>query len=62
MGIAATGSPEMAFDVAKATALEMSAVGVNMILGPVLDVLTNARKQFLNAMLPKDMLDFQSCT
>lgn len=44
MGIAATGSPEMAFEVAKATALELSAVGVNMILGPVLDVLTNARR------------------
>lgn len=41
MGVAATGSLEMAFEIAHATALELSAVGVNMILGPVLDVLTN---------------------
>jgi beta-N-acetylhexosaminidase len=45
MGVAATGSPDIAFQVAKATALEISAVGVNLILGPVLDVLTNARNQ-----------------
>lgn len=45
MGIAATGSPELAYSVAKATATEVSAVGVNLILGPVLDVLTNARHQ-----------------
>lgn len=45
MGIAAAGSPELAYKVAKATATEISAVGVNLILGPVLDVLTNARHQ-----------------
>lgn len=45
MGLAATGSIEMAYEVAKATAKEVSAVGVNMIIGPVLDVLTNARIQ-----------------
>jgi beta-N-acetylhexosaminidase len=45
MGMAATASPELAFDVAKATAEEMAAVGVNMMMGPVLDVLTNARYQ-----------------
>jgi beta-N-acetylhexosaminidase len=45
MGVAATGSPELALQVAKATALEISAAGVNLILGPVLDVLTNARSQ-----------------
>ncbi|ORY61327.1 glycosyl hydrolase family 3 N terminal domain-containing protein [Pseudomassariella vexata] len=45
MGIAATGSQELAYKVAKATATEVSAVGVNLILGPVLDVLTNARHQ-----------------
>ncbi|KAI1434783.1 glycosyl hydrolase family 3 N terminal domain-containing protein [Xylaria sp. CBS 124048] len=45
MGIAATGSLELAYNVAKATATEISAVGVNLILGPVLDVLTNARHQ-----------------
>ncbi|KAI1846066.1 hypothetical protein JX265_000989 [Neoarthrinium moseri] len=45
MGIAAAGSPDLAYTVAKATATEVSAVGVNLILGPVLDVLTNARHQ-----------------
>ncbi|KAK7747339.1 hypothetical protein SLS53_001592 [Cytospora paraplurivora] len=45
MGIAATGSLDLAYNVAKATATEISAVGVNLILGPVLDVLTNARYQ-----------------
>ncbi|KAJ4422232.1 hypothetical protein N0V82_003092 [Gnomoniopsis sp. IMI 355080] len=45
MGVAATGSLDMAYNIAKATAKEVSAVGVNLILGPVLDVLTNARFQ-----------------
>lgn len=45
MGIAATGSKPLAREVAKATAQELSAVGVNWIVGPVLDVLTNARSQ-----------------
>lgn len=45
MGVAATGSLDMAYQIAKATAKEVSAVGVNLILGPVLDVLTNARFQ-----------------
>lgn len=45
MGIAATGSQRLASEVGKATAQEISAVGVNLILGPVLDVLTNARTQ-----------------
>lgn len=45
MGVAATGSLDLAYQVAKATAREISAVGVNIILGPVLDVLTNARFQ-----------------
>lgn len=45
MGMAATGSKPLAREVAKATAQELGAVGVNWILGPVLDVLTNARSQ-----------------
>ncbi|PGG99929.1 hypothetical protein AJ79_08366 [Helicocarpus griseus UAMH5409] len=45
MGMAATGSKSLAREVAKATAQELSAVGVNWILGPVLDALTNARSQ-----------------
>lgn len=54
MGIAATNSLELAYDVAKATATEVSAVGVNMILGPVLDVLTNARYQPLGVRAAGD--------
>lgn len=60
MGVAATNSLDLAFDVAKATALEVSAVGVNMILGPVLDVLTNARYQPLGARATGD--DAQECS
>lgn len=54
MGIAATGSTKLAFEVAKATALELSAVGVNMILGPVLDVLNNAQLQPLGVRATGD--------
>lgn len=45
MGIAATGSQSLAHEVALATAQEMKAVGVNWLLGPVLDVLTNVKSQ-----------------
>ncbi|OKL61908.1 hypothetical protein UA08_02622 [Talaromyces atroroseus] len=45
MGVAATGSKRLAHEVASATAQELRAVGVNWILGPVLDVLTNLRSQ-----------------
>lgn len=54
MGIAAAGSPELAYAIAKATATEISACGVNMILGPVLDVLTNARYQPLGVRATSD--------
>ena len=54
MGLAATGSPELAYEVAKATAQEVSAVGVNWIMGPVLDVLTNARDQPLGVRTSGD--------
>ncbi|TWU77699.1 hypothetical protein ED733_008340 [Metarhizium rileyi] len=45
MGIAATGRVELAYEISKATATEISACGVNLMLGPVLDVLNNARYQ-----------------
>ncbi|OAL72134.1 hypothetical protein A7D00_3132 [Trichophyton violaceum] len=45
MGVAATGSTKLAREVAKATAQELRAVGVNWILGPVLDVLTDGKNQ-----------------
>jgi len=54
MGIAAAGSPELAYTIAKATATEVSACGVNLMLGPVLDVLTNARYQPLGVRATGD--------
>ena len=54
MGVAATGSTEMAYDIAKATALELKCVGVNWIMGPVLDVLTNVKNQPLGVRTTGD--------
>ncbi len=54
MGVAAAGSPDLAYTIAKATATEIAACGVNMILGPVLDVLTNARYQPLGVRATSD--------
>ena len=45
MGTAATGSTDMAYDIAKATAEELLAVGVNWVMGPCLDVLSNIKSQ-----------------
>jgi beta-N-acetylhexosaminidase len=54
MGLAATGSKQLAREVAKATGQELNAVGVNWILGPVLDVLTNVRNQPLGVRTTGD--------
>lgn len=54
MGLAATGSKELAYEVAKATAEEISACGINLMLGPCLDVLTNARNQPLGVRTTGD--------
>jgi len=54
MGIAATGSKALAHEVAVATGQELKAVGVNWILGPVLDVLTNGRNQPLGVRTAGD--------
>ncbi|KAJ5600132.1 hypothetical protein N7450_001199 [Penicillium hetheringtonii] len=54
MGIAATGSKPLAHEVAVATAQELKAVGINWILGPVLDVLTNVRNQPLGVRTTGD--------
>lgn len=54
MGVAATGSTEMAYEIAKATALELKAVGINWIMGPVLDVLTNVKNQPLGVRTTGD--------
>lgn len=47
MGIAATGSSDVAYEVAKATAEELASCGINWIMGPCLDTLSNARSQIL---------------
>ena len=49
MGLAATGSKKLAREVSKAAALELSSCGINFIMGPVLDVLTNSRSQPLGS-------------
>lgn len=54
MGVAATGSTDLAFEVAKATGQEISACGINWIFGPCLDVLTNARNQPLGVRTAGD--------
>lgn len=54
MGLAAIGSVELAYEVAKATATEVSSCGVNIMLGPVLDVLNNARYQPLGVRAAGD--------
>ena len=54
MGVAATGSTGMAYEIAKATGDELSSVGVNWVMGPVLDVLTNARNQPLGVRTTGD--------
>ena len=54
MGMAATGSTDLACEVAKATAQEVSACGINWIMGPCLDVLTNARNQPLGVRTSGD--------
>lgn len=54
MAVAATGSRELAYEVAKATAEEVSACGINLMMGPCLDVLTNARNQPLGVRTTGD--------
>ncbi|QUC21106.1 uncharacterized protein UV8b_05349 [Ustilaginoidea virens] len=54
MGVAATGRVELAYEISKATAVEISACGVNLMLGPVLDVLNNARYQPLGVRATGD--------
>lgn len=57
MGIAATGSTDLAYEVAKATAVELGAVGINWIMGPCLDVLTNIKNQPLGVRSTGDDAD-----
>ena len=43
MGIRASGDPHMAYEVAKAAAIQARAIGINWIHSPVLDVNTNPK-------------------
>ena len=54
MGVAATGRVDLAYEVNKATASQLSACGINLMLGPVLDVLSNARDQPLGVRSVSD--------
>ncbi|GAB7364584.1 hypothetical protein MBLNU230_g5391t1 [Neophaeotheca triangularis] len=54
MGLAATGSTDLAYEVSKATAEEIAACGINLMMGPCLDVLTNARNQPLGVRTTGD--------
>ncbi|KAK5096198.1 hypothetical protein LTS08_007804 [Lithohypha guttulata] len=45
MAVATTGDKQLARRIARATAEELTSCGINWVLGPVLDVLTNARNQ-----------------
>lgn len=54
MGLAATGSTDLAYEVSKATAEEIAACGINLMMGPCLDVLTNARSQPLGVRTTGD--------
>lgn len=47
MAMVATQSQDMARDVAKATGLELKALGINWTLGPVVDVLSNSTNKLL---------------
>ncbi|KAI9786900.1 MAG: hypothetical protein M1839_005131 [Geoglossum umbratile] len=44
MALGATRSPSLAYDIAKATAKELRAVGINWNFAPVLDVLTDSQE------------------
>lgn len=47
LGLAAASSRSLTRQVAKATAQELKAVGVNFVLGPVLDIITDTHSQVL---------------
>jgi beta-N-acetylhexosaminidase len=48
MGVAATGDPALADTIARITAREARAVGINWLFGPVVDVNTNAANPIVN--------------
>ena len=47
MALAATGDPDLVYEVSKALAVELKKIGFLMILGPVLDVITKLSHQLV---------------
>ena len=47
MAVVATGKKKLAKDVARAMGKELKALGINWVLGPVVDVLTNSTNRLL---------------
>ncbi|KAA8917091.1 hypothetical protein TRICI_000763 [Trichomonascus ciferrii] len=62
MSMVATKSPSMAKEAAEATGRELKALGINWMLGPVLDVLTNSTNRLLGVRTmgddPKEVTQF----
>lgn len=47
MALAATGDPELVYEVSKALALQLRHIGVTILLGPVLDIITKLSHQLV---------------
>ncbi|KAI5967625.1 hypothetical protein CANMA_002805 [Candida margitis] len=47
MALAATGDPKLVYEISKAIAIELKAIGFSIILGPVLDVVTKLSHQLV---------------
>lgn len=62
MSVVASKDPSMAREVAYATGKELKALGINWILGPVMDVLTNSNNRLLGVRTmgddPKEVTQF----
>ncbi len=48
MGIGASGSADLAYNMGKATAIEARAIGLNMVQSPVLDINNNPQNPIIN--------------
>lgn len=56
MALAATGSPELAEKVSKATAEELNAIGINWVYSPVADVNTDPRNPVIGSFEPDSIM------
>lgn len=57
MGLAATGDPELVYELSKAVAIELKRIGFLIILGPVLDVITKLSHQLVGVRLFAPTID-----